>query len=109
MTEALANVRASIDNSGTKPQLVVDGSVMVYASDYSIKAEKAIPESFNPSIALIRVFVEERPSPMKGVMRPFSLRTPMKNEWQSVQVDFVYNPEEGSEGRIQNVSAPISE
>ncbi len=108
MDDQTATLRATIDNSGTKPQLVIEGTVMVYASDYNIESEVAVPQGINETICLVNAVIHERQSPMKGTMRPFGLPpTPYKEPWQSVQVNFQYEPSDGNEGRIQSITADI--
>ena len=81
---------------------------MVYASDFEIECKEASPQGINPSILLVRAVVRERLSPMKGVMQPFQFKLPLREErWTSVHVSFVYDPEEGSERRIQAISADV--
>lgn len=108
MADRNASLQARIDNSGTKSQLVIDGSVLVYAEDFEIKVKKAVPQGINPSICLVHATVREFPSPMKGINRPFHLTTVYSDSrWTSVQVAFQYDPEEGNDGRIKSVSADI--
>lgn len=103
-----ATLNARVDNSGTKPQLVIDGTVLVYASNFAISVELADPPGLNPTIALFHVLVKEVASPMKGVMQPFHKSVPFKDDrWTSAQVAFAYEPEEGSQDRVQSVTADI--
>ena len=109
MTDHSATVRAKLDMSGAKPHLVIDGTILVYTSLYEINLVLAVPQGINPTICLINATVSERPSPMKGVMQPFDLTIPYQDDrWKSVQVVFHYESDNGSDGRVQSISANIA-
>lgn len=89
MSDHMASLKAEIDNHGTKPLLKVSGAVMVYTSDYVITVEEAVPQGIVPEELILEVTVEQRPSPMKGVMRPFSYsRAIGEVRYQSVRARF---------------------
>lgn len=89
--------------------MVIDGTILVYTSLYEINLVLAVPQGINPTIFLINATVSERPSPMKGVMQPFDLTIPYQDDrWKSVQVVFHYESDNGSDGRVQSISANIA-
>jgi len=89
MTDQTSSVEAHIDTHGAKPMLKVSGEVNVYASDFTITVAEAYPQGFVPQELILDVTVEERPSPMKGVMRPFSYSKVMGEiEYQTVRARF---------------------
>ncbi|RZJ40557.1 MAG: hypothetical protein EON86_12150 [Brevundimonas sp.] len=89
MSEQVASLKAVVDNHGTKPVLKVSGSVLVHASDFTITVEEAVPQGFVPQELILDVTVDQRPSPMKGVMQPFSFSKVIGDiDYQSVRARF---------------------
>lgn len=89
MTGQTSSVEAHVDTHGTKPMLKVSGHVNVYASDFTITVVEASPQGIVPQELILDVTVEERPSPMKGVMQPFSYSKVLGDiDYQTVRARF---------------------